>query len=108
MEFNFLTLCFLWLAASWGLTSIIVQSRIISQIRDWFIINYPMIGYILECYQCMGFWIGGALSTQMGLSTLGILSFTIFTPAITGFIFWGVISSGVLFIIRNLISKSSE
>jgi hypothetical protein len=108
MEFNFLTSFLIWLAASWGLTSILVQSRLFSRIRDWFVIYYPTIGYMLECYQCMGFWIGGGLSTQMGLNALNIVTLVVFTPEITGFILWGIISSGLIFIIRNLISKTSE
>jgi hypothetical protein len=103
MGITFLTL--LWLGVTWGLTAIIVQSRIMSSIRDWFVINWPLVGYMLECYQCVGFWAGGGLALFFGL-TLPEMAGFIFTPEITIFVISGLFASGIIFIIRNLISKS--
>jgi hypothetical protein len=106
MEFGILGIIALWLGVSWGLTAIIVQSRLLSSVRDWFVINWPLVGYMLECYQCMGFWIGGGASLLLGLSLPPSCQFFLFTPEISIFIIWGLAASGVIFIIRNLISKS--
>ena len=51
--------------ASTGLTHILVESKVIEPIRDFLLLltkKIPYVGsmleYMLECYQCMGFWSG--------------------------------------------------
>ncbi len=46
-----------YLASIWGLTHILVSSKIFMNTRDWLLIAVPFIGEMLNCYQCTSFWV---------------------------------------------------
>ena len=50
MTFIFYILCV------WGLTHILVASKILEGFRNWLLINSPFFGDMLNCYQCTSFW----------------------------------------------------
>lgn len=45
-----------YILASWGLTHILVSSKILEGLRNWTMIKIPFIGEMLDCYQCSSFW----------------------------------------------------
>lgn len=50
----------LWLTASIGLTSIVVDSKLLKSPRDALLKRWPnSIGYLASCYQCAGMYCGG-------------------------------------------------
>ena len=51
MTFIFYILCV------WGLTHILVSSKILEGFRNWLLINSPFFGDMLNCYQCTSFWV---------------------------------------------------
>lgn len=45
-----------FILAVWGLTHLLVSSKILEGFRNWCLIRIPFIGSMLECYQCTSFW----------------------------------------------------
>jgi hypothetical protein len=81
-----MTVLIAFILSSFGLTHIIVAGKIFDQIRDYIIINYPLIGDLITCYQCTGFWVGVSLS--FCFTDLPIIPFHI------GFLIYGFLASG--------------
>jgi hypothetical protein len=50
-----------YILSIWGLTHILVSSKIFENFRNWTIIRLPFIGDMLSCYQCTSFWVSLAL-----------------------------------------------
>lgn len=48
----------LYVFATIGLTSILVDSKILEGRRNWIKDQSQMLGYMVGCYMCMGFWSG--------------------------------------------------
>lgn len=92
-----------FLLACWGMTHIIVVSKILDPIRNYFIIKSPLMEYMLTCYQCSGFWVG--LILYPFFSTIPNLT-TYIDPLIYGLISSGVCSfASSVFSMVNRISK---
>lgn len=47
---------FFYILSVWGLTHILVASKIMESFRNWTLIKIPFIGDMLNCYQCTSFW----------------------------------------------------
>lgn len=47
---------FFYILSVWGLTHILVASKIMEPLRNWLLINSPFFGDMLNCYQCTSFW----------------------------------------------------
>jgi len=47
---------FFYILSVWGLTHILVASKIMDPLRNWLLINSPFFGDMLNCYQCTSFW----------------------------------------------------
>ena len=94
-----------FLLASWGLTHIIVSSKILGGFRDYLQIEYPSIYELVNCYQCTGFWVS---------FFLGILFYVNFDLKFheANFIIGGFIGSGICSVISYavafLIKRSSK
>jgi len=51
----------LWITATTGLTSIVVDSKLLQSLRDALLRRWPnTIGYLATCYQCAGTYCGVA------------------------------------------------
>jgi len=61
----------------WGLTHLLVSSKILEGIRNWLLIYIPFIGKMLECYQCTGFWTSLILYFLFPNLNLGSIDFNI-------------------------------
>lgn len=73
---------FLFSFISFGITTIITQSKIFAKLREWAEKISPFFSYIVRCPICCGFWVGV------------FLSLTLFSPV------------GFIFGIQNLIIKT--
>lgn len=47
---------FFYILSVWGLTHILVSSKIMESLRNWLLIKSPFFGDMLNCYQCTSFW----------------------------------------------------
>lgn len=72
-----------WILAIYGLSNIVVISKIFSPVRIYFLIHkrriFVKIGELLSCMMCFGFW-AGAFLYLIGFQ----LSNNIFIDAVTG------------------------
>lgn len=94
-----------FLMCSWGLTHILVSSKILSGFRDHLLIYYPTIGELLNCYQCTGFWVSLLLTPLFGLSF--DLRLNEANILVGGFIGSGVCSA-FSYLVSYLIKRSSK
>jgi len=53
-----------------GLTHILVDSEIMGPIHEWIEPRCPIVGKIMECYQCCGFWCGLLLAPLLSYNPL--------------------------------------
>jgi hypothetical protein len=56
-----MTSFFFFILSVWGLTHILVSSKIMEPLRNWSLIRLPFFGEMLECYQCTSFWCSMAI-----------------------------------------------
>lgn len=98
-----------YILSIWGLTHILVSSKIMESTRNWLIINVPFIGDMLNCYQCTSFW--ASMILYFMFDGINIGSPIIFGINI-GFIVWSFIGSGIIsfmaVIMSILINKSKR
>lgn len=66
-----------FLMSTWGLTHLLVSSKILEGFRNWLLIYTPFIGRMLECYQCTGFWTSLFLYFIFPEINFGSISFNI-------------------------------
>jgi hypothetical protein len=86
-----------FLMCSWGLTHILVSSKILSSFRDYLLISYPTVGELLNCYQCTGFWVSLFLTPLFGIN-FGL------TVNEANFLVGGFIGSGFCSVFSYLVS----
>ena len=60
---NYLVDVLVWISAIFGMTTIIVSSTIMNPIRVFLSGNVPIIGKLINCFLCTGFWVGVFWST---------------------------------------------
>lgn len=58
----------IFLFIGWSLTSIIVNGKIFSPIRNFFLVKSPFIGNLLSCIQCTSVWVGALIFFPLLLS----------------------------------------
>lgn len=63
----------------WGITSTVINGSIFDKIRNYFIVNYPLIGKLFSCVRCLGFWVGAFMFIP--LVYLGVIP-PIFPPEV--------------------------
>lgn len=90
----------LYLLGCYGLTTIIVQSKIIKPVRAFFKQRAVNIYNLLVCMMCTGFWVGVITTISFGFSItysffntteinlLQLIGFTIFDGAIVSGVVW--------------------
>lgn len=94
-----------YLLSVWGLTHILVSSKILTDLRNWLLVFVPFIGEMLECYQCSSFWSSIFLwfffdNLEIGVHTYEILQYSInISPLV-----WGFIGSGIISFLSALLS----
>ena len=88
---------FFYILSIWGLTHILVSSKILESIRNWLLINIPFIGEMLNCYQCTSFWVSMILYFMFDNIDLGGAHFYIMDFKINlDFIISSFIGSGII------------
>jgi hypothetical protein len=95
-----------YLLSIWGLTHILVASKIMEPLRNWLLINLPFFGDMLNCYQCTSFWTSIILYFFFNDLHIGAVSFPIMNGYRIGVdvLLWGFIGSGVVSFISVLMS----
>ena len=95
-----------FILASWGLTHILVSSKILKGFRDWCHIKIPFLGEMLDCYQCTGFWISWLIYLVFPELSFGSFSFLVRgTEVDIDFIIAAFIGSGSCSLISVLFSS---
>ena len=91
MTFIFYILCV------WGLTHILVASKILEGFRNWLLINSPFFGDMLNCYQCTSFWVSMILYFFFGNLRLETIDLIIRGYRISpDFLLYSFIGSGLV------------
>lgn len=107
-----ITSFFFYIACVWGLTHILVSSRIFSSLRDWVLIKSLFWGELLNCYQCTSFWTSIIIYFVFNDLRLNTISSEFFGVTISlDFLLWGFIGSGLvsfLSVILSLIIKMAK
>jgi len=87
-----------YLLAVWGLTHILVSSKIFEGPRNWLLISFPFFGEMLNCYQCTSFWASMFLYFFFNDLHIDAVSFPIMNGYRIGadVFLWGFIGSGVI------------
>ena len=94
-----------YILSIWGLTHILVSSKILSPFRDWIMIRSQFIGDLFNCYQCTSFWVSIILYfifPGIDLQTSGM--YILNTRISFDFIMWGFIGSGLISFISVILS----
>jgi hypothetical protein len=102
---------FFYLLSVWGLTHILVASKIIEPTRNWLLINSPFFGDMLNCYQCTSFWTSMILYFFFNDLHINAVSTTVYGYRVgVDFLLWSFIGSGLVsflaLIMSILINKS--
>jgi hypothetical protein len=89
-----------YIMGCYGLTTILVQSKIFKPVRESFKESVPFIHSLLTCMMCTGFWVGVlitilfrfSISYQLfstnGTNVFELLSYVIFDGAFTSGMMW--------------------
>jgi hypothetical protein len=90
-----------YLLGCYGLTTIIVQSKIMKPFREMFKDTVPFMYALLNCMMCTGFWVGILISTGFKYS----IAYSIFSNGQTNIfelfaysIFDGGFVSGIMYL----------
>lgn len=102
-----------YIACVWGITHILVSSKIFSPFRNWVLIKSNFFGELLECYQCTSFWVSIVMYfvfDKLSLNTINIkigeLNICL-DPILYGFIGSGLVSF-LSVLLSLMISKSNR
>lgn len=60
-----LTLLLTWILVAYGITNIVVTSKIFKPFREWVIPRSIFFGGMLQCMMCFSFWVGLLLSETL-------------------------------------------
>jgi hypothetical protein len=89
----------------WGLTHILVASKILEGFRNWLLINSPFFGDMLNCYQCTSFWASMILYFFFDNLRLETIDFIIKGYRISpDFLLYSFIGSGIVSFIAVILS----
>jgi hypothetical protein len=64
----------LLLLLGWGITSTVINGSIFDPIRNYFLVKSPILGKLLVCVRCLGFWVGTVIFIP--LLAIGIVDFS--------------------------------
>jgi hypothetical protein len=94
-----------YILSIWGLTHILVASKILEGFRNWLLINSPFFGDMLNCYQCTSFWSSMVLYFFFDTLKLNTISFMIHGYRISpDFLLYSFIGSGLVSFISVILS----
>jgi len=94
-----------YILSIWGLTHILVSSKILEGFRNWLLINAPFFGDMLNCYQCTSFWISMILYFFFDHLRLETIDLTIMDHRISpDFLLYSFIGSGIISFIAVILS----
>jgi len=96
---------FLYILSVWGLTHILVSSKIIEPLRNWLLIRLTFFGDMLNCYQCTSFWTSMILYFLFNDLHINAISTTIYGYRFgVDFLLWAFIGSGLVSFISVIMS----
>ena len=94
-----------YILSIWGLTHILVASKILEGFRNWLLINSPFFGDMLNCYQCTSFWTSMILYFFFESLKLDTINFMIQGHRISpDFLLYAFIGSGLVSFIAVILS----
>lgn len=94
-----------YILSIWGLTHILVASKILESFRNWLLINSPFFGEMLNCYQCTSFWTSMVLYFFFDSLELDTIDFMIQGHRISpDFLLYSFIGSGLVSFIAVILS----
>lgn len=101
-----------YLLSVWGLTHILVASKILEGFRNWLLINFRFFGDMLSCYQCTSFWTSMIIYFFFDELKLESLDFYMYEHRISfDFLLYSFIGSGLvsfMAVILSLLIKNSK
>lgn len=94
-----------YILSIWGLTHILVASKILEGFRNWLLINSPFFGDMLNCYQCTSFWTSMILYFFFESLKLNTIDFIFHGHRISpDFLLYSFIGSGLVSFIAVILS----
>jgi hypothetical protein len=94
-----------YILSIWGLTHILVASKILEGFRNWLLINSPFFGDMLNCYQCTSFWASMILYFLFAPLKLDTINFMLHGYRISpDFLLYSFIGSGIVSFIAVILS----
>lgn len=91
-------LILLYILISWGITDFLVNGSILNSIRTYLLVKSPLLGKLLSCIRCSGFWVG------VGMSALLSSGLPLFSgEKMILIIFGGFLTSGSSVLINSLV-----
>jgi len=91
---------FTYLFLAWCLTNAIVNGSILDPIRNYFLVKLSLVGKLMSCVMCVGFWVGLLLAL---LFNPGIDLVNIADSKYLKYLAYGFISSGFSVLVNSLI-----
>lgn len=96
---------FFYILSVWGLTHILVSSKIMESTRNWLLINLPFFGDMLNCYQCTSFWVSIILYFFFNDLHINSISTSFYGYRLgVDFLLYGFIGSGLVSFISVIMS----
>lgn len=99
-----MTLIFLFIG--WSITSIIVNGKIFSPVRNYFLVTNPFIGNLLSCIQCTSVWVGALIFFPLlgfgeitGISEHPLVNYLMYPFMQSGFAV--IVESFVIFLVKG-------
>lgn len=91
---------FTYLFLAWSLTNAVVNGSILDPIRDYFLVKVSLVGKLLSCVMCVGFWSGFilALLFNPGMDLVNFLD-----SKYLSYLAYGFISSGFSVLMNSFI-----
>jgi hypothetical protein len=86
---------------NWCLTTSVINASILDQIRNYLLVRFPLLGKLISCVRCLGFWIG--LSTFSLYTYFGKVDGILFLPVWANYIIYPFVQSASCVILENFI-----
>lgn len=104
-KINMIYSFFFFVLSVWGLTHIMVSSKIMESFRNWSLIKVPFLGEMLECYQCTSFWTSMIMYFLFNDLKLNSIGFNFFNINLNlDFLIFSFIGSGLISFISLIMS----
>lgn len=95
----------IFILVGWGITDFLVSGSILDRIRIYFLVKVPLMGKLLSCVRCSGFWVGVLMGTlsMNGFFSMPMIGSENFKTLIVQILASGFLISGSSVIINSLL-----